>query len=109
MKKVRIKIEINDHIIEGIGTINNNILSIKNKEEKLSYDITNADFIKENKEIIIELDFLNKEVHYKLVKENKQFSNNLIILSLTNNHKQVMINYQIEQEVFNLKINYETI
>ena len=109
MQKVRIKIEINDHIIEGIGTINNNVLNLKDKEETIQFDLKNFVLYKENKELIIKLDFLSKKVFYELIEENKKFSNNLVIFSLTNNHKQVIIKYQIEQADFLLKVNYETI
>ena len=36
MKNQRIKIKINDHIIEGIGTLNNDVLSLKTKEETIN-------------------------------------------------------------------------
>lgn len=109
MQKIRIKIEINDHIIEGIGTINENIIKFKTNEEIIEYDVKNSVLIKENKELIIKLDFLNKKVYYELVEENKKFSYDLIIFSLTNRPKQVIINYQIEQTNFSLQLNYETI
>lgn len=109
MKKIRIKIEINDHIIEGIGTKSNNIITLKANDEIIEYDIEKQLLVKENKELIIKLDYLNKKVYYELVGENKKFSNDLVIFSLTNEDKHVMIRYQIEQADFSLKINYETI
>ena len=41
--------------------------------------------------------------------DQKKFSNILRVKLLTISDKQVMINYQIEEESFCLKINYETI
>ena len=109
MQKLRIKIEINEHIIEGIGKIDNDVIILKTKEELIKYDTKKTIIYKKNKDLIITLDFLNNKVFYELPNESKKFSNNLVIFSLTNNHKQVIINYQIEQAEFLLKINYETI
>ena len=109
MQKARIKIKINDHIIEGIGQINNNILALKKDEEVIKFDLKNNILTKENKELNIQLDFINKLVTYELIEEKQKFSNNLVIFSLTNTDKQVMINYQIEKADFILEINYETI
>ena len=108
MQKARIKIKINDHIIERIGQLNNNILALKTKEEIIEFDLKNKVLTKKNKDLNIQMDFINKNVTYKLVEENKKFSNKLVIFSLTNTDKQVMINYQIEQADFVLAINYET-
>ncbi len=109
MQKVRIKIKINDHIIEGIGKINNNILVLKKDKEVIEFDLKKNILKKENKELIIQLDFIKKTVIYELLEEKQKFSNNLVIFSLTNTDKQVMINYQIEKADFILEINYETI
>ena len=109
MQKARIIIKINDHIIEGIGQINNNILAIEKDEELIEFDLNKCILNKKNKELKIELDFMNKTVNYGLIEEKKEFCNNLTIFSLTNKDKQVMINYQIEQANFSLEINYETI
>ena len=109
MQKARIKIQINDHIIEGIGQINNDILALKKDEEVIKFDLKNNILTKENQELNIQLDFIKKTVIYELVEETQKFSNNLVIFSLTNTDKQVMINYQIEKADFILEINYETI
>ena len=108
MKKAKIKIEINDYTIEGIGSIYNDILHLK-KEEDIEFDLKNLLLIKKNKELILTMKFLSKEVIYELVEENKKFINNFTIFSLTNDDKQVIIRYRIEDADFLLKINYETI
>ena len=60
MQKARIKIKINDHIIEGIGQINNNILALKKDEEVIEFDLKKNILKKENKELIIQLNFIKK-------------------------------------------------
>ena len=107
-KKARIIIKINDHIIEGIGELNNNILALEKDDELIKFDLKKEQLTKKNKDLNIELDFINKIVTYELIEEKQKFSNNLVIFSLTNEDKQVMINYQIEQADFLLQINYET-
>ena len=108
MQKARIIIKINDHIIEGIGELNNNILALEKDDELIKFDLKKEQLTKKNKDLNIELDFINKIVTYELIEEKQKFSNNLVIFSLTNEDKQVMINYQIEQADFLLQINYET-
>lgn len=108
MKKTKIKIQINDYTIEGIGTINNDILNLKG-EEDIKYDINNMILTKKNKELIITMYFKKNQIFYELIEENQKFSNNFTILSLTNSNKQVMISYRVEDTDFLLKINYETI
>ncbi len=109
MEKVKIKIKINAYNIEGIGSLNKNILKIKDKEDTIYFNLDLKALIKQNKDLKIVLDFENKLVTYELIKEKQKFSNILRVKLLTISDKQVMINYQIEEESFCLKINYETI
>lgn len=108
MQKAKIKIEINDYTIEGIGFVNKGILSLK-QEEDIKFDLTNFILVKKNTDLILTIDFKNKKVIYELVKENKKFSDYFLIFSLTNSNKQVIIKYRIEDADFLLKVNYETI
>ena len=107
MKKVKIRIEINDYIIEDQGILDQEILTLKG-EESISFDLKNLVLSKQNKDLIININFKEKQVTYTLVEENKKFINNLTIFSLTNSNKQVIIRYRIEDADFTLKINYET-
>jgi len=109
MEKVKVKIKINDYIIENKGIIDNEILIVNDNETKLSYDYKNNTLKRENNDYIIVLDFDNKKVKYNLKEVNNEFSNKLTILKLTNHNKQVNIKYEIEEEVFLLDIKYETI
>lgn len=109
MQKARIKIEINDHIIEGMGLLDDSILKLEHNEEKIEFNLNRLILFKANKDLELKLDFIKKEALYELVEEKQKFSNEFEVLSLTNADKQVMINYQIEHTDFSLKIKYETI
>ena len=109
MLKAKIKIEINDYTINQEGIIDNDILIVYDKEEKITFDLKNLILHKENKELIIDMDFNKKKIKYELVTEKRQFSNDFTIISLTNSNNQYIINYRIEETYFLLKINYETI
>ena len=109
MKKAKIKIEINDYTINQEGIIDNDVLIVHNKEEKITFDLKNLILHKENKELIIDMDFNKKKIKYEIVTEKRQFSNDFTIISLTNSNNQYIINYRIEETNFLLKINYETI
>lgn len=107
MQKIDIKLKINDYNIEEEGILENNILKVKTDKEYIEYDLNNNILLKEDKDLKIEMDFINKEIKYHLLKENKIFSNFFNIISLTNNDKKVIINYQIEQTSFLLEIEYK--
>ena len=109
MLKAKIKIEINDYTINQEGIIDNDILIVYDKEEKITFDLKNLILHKENKELIIDMDFNKKKIKYELVTEKRQLSNDFTIISLTNSNNQYIINYRIEETNFLLKINYETI
>lgn len=109
MKEVNVTISINDEIIKEKGILENNIIRVNSNDEKIDFDLKNIVLTKQNKELKIVMDFKNNKAIYELVKENYKFSNNFDILSLTNEDKEYIINYQIEEQKFLLKINYETI
>ena len=109
MQKAKIKIEINDYIINQEGIIDNDVLIVYDKEEKVTFDLKKLILHKENKELIIDINFNKKRIKYELVTEKIQFSNDFTILSLTNSNNQYIINYRTEETNFLLKINYETI
>jgi len=107
-KKVKVKITINDYIIENIGILVNDILKVDDKGTNILFDYENLILTREDEEKQIVLDFKNNTLTYSLKELSNEFSNNFTILSLTNNDKQVIINYQIEENKFHLSINIET-
>ena len=109
MQKVRIKIKINDYIIDEIGFLNNNVIQVEASKEIIKFDYKNNVLEKQDNDLRITMDFNNKKIKYELLNENNKFYNKLILLSLTNDNKTVIINYQIEETNFLLKITYEPI
>lgn len=110
MKKIRVKIKINEYKIEKDGMINNDLLTCFDNDElktKITFDFKNEVLTRENKEICIKLNFKNRHLEYTLKEANKTFLNNFIILKLIIKNKEAIINYQIEEENFELKIFYE--
>lgn len=108
-KKVKVKIIINDYIIENIGILVNDTLKVKDDDTNILFNYGNLTLTRKNEEKEIILDFKNNILTYQITGIPNKFSNNLTILSLTNNDKQVIINYQIEENKFYLSINIETI
>lgn len=109
MQKIKVKIKINDYIINEIGIIDNDILKVQDKNEIITYNYKINVLEKENSELKLTLDFENKEVVYYLPELNQKISTNFTLISLTNSNKQVIIRYRIEETDFLLEINYETI
>ena len=109
MEKIKVKLKINDYIIEKEGIIKNDILIINNNEEIITFDIKKLILTKETKELSLSLDFMKKEVTYKIPEIDNKFSSKILNLSLTNKDKEYIINYQIEESNFSLNLKYETI
>jgi len=108
-KKVKVKITINDYIIENIGILVNDTLKVNDNGTNILFDYENLILTRKDNEKEIILDFKNKLLTYSLNEIPNKFSNNFTIISLTNNDKQYIINYQIEENKFYLSINIETI
>ncbi len=100
--KIKVMCQINNYIIESMGTINDNIIKFNNKNSTISYDIKNL--ILTNDEYI--LNFYNRKC---------LFSNNLYIpveiLYISNNdeEKEYKIIYKIGDEKFTFSLKYEII
>lgn len=109
MIKVKAKININDYKIEKEGILDNDILTVQDNDTNLIFDYKNLILTRQNNDYEIIIDFKNKTISYALTDIPQKFYNNFTILSLTNSNKQVMINYQIEENQFSLDIKHETI
>ena len=109
MIKVKAKININDYKIEKEGILDNDILTVQDNDTNLIFDYKNLILARQNNDYEIIIDFKNKTISYVLTDIPQKFYNNFTILSLTNSNKQVMINYQIEENQFSLDIKHETI
>lgn len=109
MKEVNVEIIVNDYKMNSKGIIEKGILIVKENDAEILFDLENLILTRINSDIKIVIDFKNNTMNYKIPESDKDFSNNLITLLLTNKDKEYNIIYQIEKEVFYLKIKYETI
>lgn len=112
MKKVNISLKINDYEITGAGYINNNILSFNDKDKlktNIIYDFNNDLLIRDNKEITIKILFKEEpnNIEYYLKEQKCKLNNKLNKFKLIKDSSSVIINYQIEENTFELHLSYE--
>ena len=107
--KIKINIKVNNYKIENIGTKYKEILNcIDNNDNKteVSFNLKKYILIRENKEIKIQMDFLNKKINYYLKENNKNLTIPITVKDVNEKENQIEITYQTEEEIFNLKIEY---
>lgn len=111
MAKVKISMTINDYNLDTIGYFNNNVLSFKDKEDNIIFDLNNYLLTKETDETIIKMNFkLDKNNLEIFVKEtNNKFYTDFTIKQLKNESSSVIISYQINEDIFNLKISFKEV
>ena len=63
--------------------------------------------IRDNNDITIKIDFNNKIVEYFLKNEKYTLKQDIKIFKLHKNETSIIINYQIEENDFNLELLYE--
>ena len=110
MQKIKVKLKINDYALNTNGYLNNNILSFNDKDSlttNIIYDINNDLLIRDNNDITIKIDFNNKIVEYFLKNEKYTLKQDIKIFKLHKNETSIIINYQIEENDFNLELLYE--
>lgn len=100
MKKINFKLIkdnkniINENNINCIIQNNKILFTIDN----IKYSYNNKVFIKETKEEIIKLDFINELCSITLKEYNKSLNLNITVLNIENNNKFIRIEYKIETE-----------
>lgn len=109
MEKVRVKLTINDYVIEETGIIDNETINLSENKTDLKYDIKNNILTRENNEMKQVINFNNSNFSYLLKEISKEICEKINVISLTNKDKQVNIIYQIGEDIFNLNLKYETI
>lgn len=110
-KKIKVNIEVNDYKITNTGTKYNEIISCldnNDNQTKVTYDLKNNILTRENKELTISIDFTKKQIEYHLKQENKTAISQIKINKLQKLENQITITYQIEDNTFNLKIEYKS-
>lgn len=109
MKKIKVKISINDYQIESTGKLENAVLEVNDKDILMLFDMSKLTLVRKNKDFEIKIDFKNKKVSYKIPEITDNIIDEITILSLTNYDKEYNIKYRMEENLFNLNIKYETI
>lgn len=109
MKKTKIKLNINDLLIEKDGILKDNMLILNSDNENITYILSDNILIKDNSDNIIKLDF-NKNILNCYLKESKQsFTTNIIVKNKLISNNKINIIYEIENNIFNLNIEYEVL
>ncbi|MGN0993255.1 MAG: hypothetical protein ACI4PE_04980 [Bacilli bacterium] len=112
IQKIKVYIEVNEYKINNTGTKYNEIIHCTDNNDnitKISFDLKNNILTRENKEIEMNIDFSNKQIKYHLKQENKSITFPIKINKLTKDKTRIIGIYQIENEIFNLKIEYKII
>ncbi len=110
MSKVKVILKINDYLIEEKAIIKDSILLLKDKDNlktNIKIDLIKNTIIRENKEMLIEINFVNKIINYHIKELNKSFTSPFEILNLEKKEEQLKIKYKIENNIFNLFLEYK--
>lgn len=109
MKEVKIKLSINNSLIEKNGFLKENILLLDNDSENITYILKENILIKEGFDNIIKLDFNNSKLNCYLKEINQSFIMDIDVKSKVIKDNKISIIYEIESNIFRLDIEYEVI
>lgn len=109
MKEVKIKLSINNSLIEKNGFLKENILLLDNDSENITYILKENILIKEGFDNIIKLDFNNSKLNCYLKEINQSFIMDIDVKSKVIKDNKINIIYEIESNIFRLDIEYEVI
>ena len=112
IQKIKVYIEVNEYKINNNGTKYNEIIHCTDNNDnitKISFDLKNNILTRENEEIEMNIDFLNKQIKYHLKQENKSTTFPIKINKFNKEKTKIIGIYQIENDIFKLKIEYKII
>lgn len=111
MKKVNLKLIINDFVIEEEGFIEENILFFSSDNVKYEFNIEDLVLKRENDEFLSIISFKKeKDNNFYLLKEvSKEIINNLVIKELQVLENMFIIRYEIEEVSYNFSLKYEEV
>lgn len=109
MKEVKIKLSINNSLIEKNGFLKGNILLLDNDSENITYILKENILIKESFDNIIKLDFNNNKLNCYLKEINQSFIMDIDVKNKVIKDNKINIIYEIESNIFRLDIEYEVI
>lgn len=107
MKEVKIKLKINDFLIETKGNLDSNNLILNDNNIDYIFDLENLVLERKSYNFHSFLDFKNKELKYILKELKDPLYAKLDIKDLHLDKNTVIISYRINEESFNLFISYE--
>ena len=111
MPKVKINYFLNSNktrTFETTGVLNKNLLTFKDEEVMFVFDIEKCILKRKNDEYDLYLSFLDNKSSLNM-KKLGIININLKTKNLEKNDNIIIINYLLNEEEFNLKINYEGI
>ena len=110
MSKIDISIKVNDYKIKTQGIKREHIIScIDNNDKKTKVTINTKELAltRENNELIIKIDFKNKNIRYYLKDHNKTATSPIKINEIKKEESSIKIDYINENKRFNLEIDYK--
>ena len=109
MGKIDIKIKVNNYKINTKGIKQKNIITCidnNDNQTKIKIDTENLILKRENNDIIINIDFKNKNIEYYLKEHNKKVNTPIKVNKIRKQPQKIKINY-INEEEFALEITYK--
>ena len=100
-----IELKINDYVIKN-GKKDGNVLTFIDKDNTITFDIDKLVLKKENKDTKNVIDFNKKTIIYLLKENDSIFNIDINISNISCENNKIIINYEVEKEVFNLTITY---
>ncbi|MDD5979645.1 MAG: hypothetical protein PUC23_00850 [bacterium] len=100
-------LKINDFEFETKGFLDKNIINFSYNKTKYIFNIDKLMLIKEDNDSILKFNFKEKilYLHDKLLK--KEFNLKILIKNLQIFKNDIIISYQIEEEIFSLLISFK--
>ncbi len=100
-------LKINDFEFETKGFLDKNIINFSYNNTKYIFNIDKLMLIKEDNDSILKFNFKEKilYLHDKLLK--KEFNLKILIKNLQIFKNDIIISYQIEEEIFSLLISFK--
>ncbi|MGM9879112.1 MAG: hypothetical protein ACI31R_03725 [Bacilli bacterium] len=109
-EKIKVYIEVNEYKINNTGIKASEIiycLDNNDNKTKVFFDLKNNILTRKNEEIEINIDFSKKQITYHLKDENKTAISPIKVNKLTKEESKIKGTYQIENNLFNIKIEYK--
>ena len=109
MSKVKVNYELNKNKYETIGIKNRNRLTFMENDIKVNFILNEyIMIIRENAEYKIDMNFENKTCKY-LLKGYNEVDLDMKLIASKIDKNNIYLKYKLNDELFELKLNYEVI